>query len=921
MQSCMGSLSTATHNVGAVLKNTIPNLMQDESERVTRKKRIDPLLKISGWKIAPYTEGMDLAKFNNYALEEYPTESGPADYALCVDGAILGIIEAKRLTRGPQEVLSQAERYAQGLKNNPFNFDGMHVPFLYATNGEVIYFRDIRHHLNLSRELFQFHTPNALRDFLKRNNEIALYDLRSRANDHPRLRPYQVEANTAIEEGISARKRHMLVAMATGTGKTFTLVNEVYRLMKSGVGKRILFLVDRRALAAQAVKAFASFEPEPGLKFDKIYELFSERFFKEDFDDDQPFDPKVLPKSYLLDPNPGHAFVYVCTIQRMTSNLFGKNAGRIYDISDESVDDDADRLDIPIHAFDIVIADECHRGYTAAEESIWRNTLNHFDAIKIGLTATPAAHTTAYFGDPIYRYEFSRAVSEGYLVDYDAVVINSDVRMKGIFLHEGEQVEIIDPEKGSKFYDRLEDEREFDATDIERKVTSPDSNKKILLEIKKYAEEHEQKYSRFPKTLIFAANDLPHTSHADQLVRQAREIFGRGDSFVDKITGKIDRPLHHIRKFRNRKEPAIVVTVDLLSTGVDIPDLEYIVFLRVVKSRILFVQMLGRGTRKGEKYPDKSHFLVFDCFGGTLLEYFRNATDITSDPPERESRSIVKIIEDLYNNRDRDYNMRVLVKRLQRINKEMDGASRNRFRAYIEGGDLGKYAMSLSRLIREDFSGTMDLLRNTNFQDLLVNYTRPSRTFIVSYETEDTVTSHYLIHDGAGNEYKPEDYLTLFSRFVKENPEQIEAIRILLDRPKDWNTNALIELKKKLSATKERFTVENLRKAHEVKYHRALVDLISMVKHAAREEEPLLTAEERVNRVFERFGTETTFTPEQQQWLERIRAHLIENLSISKSDFDIIPIFSHDGGWVKANRVFAGKLPVLIQQWNEAIAA
>jgi type I restriction enzyme R subunit len=331
--------------------------------------------------------------------------------------------------------------------------------------------------------------------------------------------------------------------------------------------------------------------------------------------------------------------------------------------------------------------------------------------------------------------------------------------------------------------------------------------------------------------------------------------------------------------------------------------------------------MLGRGTRKGEHYPDKSHFVVFDCFGGTLLEYFRQTTDMTAEPPQKEVRSIVQVIEDIYQNRDRDYNTRVLVKRLQRINKEMSGEARDLFRGHIEGGDVGKYAMSIPRILREEFSKTMELLRNKHFQDLLIHYPRPIRSFIVSYGTTDTVASRWLIHDGAGHEYKPEDYLILFSRFVKENPEHIEAIGILLDRPRDWSTDALNELKTKLSATKERFTVENLRKAHKMKYNKALADIISMVKHAAREEEPLLTAEERVDRVLDRLSLGANITSEQQQWLERIRAHLIENLSISKSDFDVIPIFSNEGGWGKANRVFGGQLPALIHQWNEAIAA
>ena len=211
----------------------------------------------------------------------------------------------------------------------------------------------------------------------------------------------------------------MLVAMATGTGKTFTMVNQTYRLMKAGVARRILFLVDRRALAAQAVNAFASFEAEPGLKFDKIYEVYSQRFRREDLGEDEKFDPKVMPSGYLLDPQPGHAFVYVCTIQRMAINLFGRRLPSRH--GDEVDEDDADQLDIPIHAFDLIVADECHRGYTSAELSVWRNTLEHFDAIKIGLTATPAAHTKAYFNDMVYRYEYERAVREGYLVDFDAV--------------------------------------------------------------------------------------------------------------------------------------------------------------------------------------------------------------------------------------------------------------------------------------------------------------------------------------------------------------------------------------------------------------------------------------------------------------------------------------------------------------------
>ncbi|MFC1944937.1 DEAD/DEAH box helicase family protein, partial [Chloroflexota bacterium] len=647
---------------------------------------------------------MPLSSYHRCAIEEYPTDNGTADYALCVNGQILGIVEAKKLTLGPQNVLSQAERYSKGITGSSLNYNGYRVPFLYSTNGGLIWHDDVRHAAHRSRKISAFHTPEALSELINSDFDVSCARLTATPNTHDWLRPYQIECNAAIEQAIADRKRQMLVAMATGTGKTFTMVNEVFRLMHSGVAKRILFLVDRRALAAQAVRAFASFEPEPNKKFDKIYEVYSQRFRREDIGELDKFDPKVLPTSYLTDPHSGLAFVYVSTIQRMTINLFGRNV--IPQLGDEPLDEDADLINIPIHAFDLIIADECHRGYTAAENAIWRRTLEHFDAINIGLTATPAAHTTAFFTEVVYRYEYERAVREGYLVDYDAVRLHSNVRMNGIFLNEGEQVGMVDPDTGSEQMDQMEDERAFDTTEIEQKVTSPQSNRMILEEIKKYALAHEERYGRFPKTLIFALNDIPHTSHADQLVNIARDVFGHGDAFVQKITGSptVDRPLQRIREFRNRKQPGIVITVDMLSTGVDIPDLEYIVFLRPVKSRILFEQMMGRGTRKGEHYPDKSHFVVFDCFDGTLLEYFKSATAITAEPLERETRTIAQIIDDIWNNRDRDYNTRCLVKRLQRIEKEMSGEAREIFSAYIPEGDMGRFAKGLPRQLQDGFT-------------------------------------------------------------------------------------------------------------------------------------------------------------------------------------------------------------------------
>ena len=354
----------------------------------------------------------------------------------------------------------------------------------------------------------------------------------------------------------------------------------------------------------------------------------------------------------------------------------------------------------------------------------------------------------------------------------------------------------------------------------------------------------------------------------------------------------------------------------------DIPDLEYIVFLRPVKSRILFEQMLGRGTRKGEKFPDKSHFVVFDCFDGSLLEYFRNATAITSEPPEKPNRTIKQVIDDVWANRDREYNVRCLVRRLQRIEKEMAGEARELFAAHgVRDGDVAKFAAGLPAALKADFTGEMKRLRDSAFQGLLVNYPRKPRVFLKAIENEDAVSSEYLFRDAAGKEYKPADYLDLFARFVKENADQIDAIRILLDRPQGWGTAALSELKAKLSAAPLRFTLDRLQAVHQTHYKKALVDVISMVKHAARQGEPLLTAAERVDRAFTTLAAGRTFTADQQAWLGRIRRHLIENLSIGQDDFDNMPILADAGGWGRANKVFDGKLAELVETVNEAVAA
>ena len=893
--------------------------MSEELEWKTRRDRINKKLRAlnPGWEIIKYKEGLDLSKLTNHAVEEYPTENGPADYALFVDGILLGIIEAKKVRVSPQNVLEQAKRYSKGVRDGVGNWNGYGVPFLYSSNGEVVWFIDVRNENNYSRQISGFHTPFALQEYINRESDCKkLLDL---TFDNPRLRYYQTEAIQKIEQGIYSGKRAMLAAMATGTGKTFMTVSLIYRLLESKLFKRILFLVDRRALAAQAVREIASFTTPQGNKFDQEYEVYSQRFKKEDFDENDSFDPKILPYGYLTNPDATKTFLYVSTIQRMTINLFGWERAYNQDVSDPDYEEDAKKFDtpIPVHAFDLIIADECHRGYTSKETAIWRSTLDYFDAIKIGLTATPAIHTTSYFGKPIYRYSTEQAVLDGYLADYDAIKITSNVLMKGAFLNEGEHVGIIDTETGQEIYDELEDEREFKAEEVERKITAPETNKKVIEQIAKYAYDHEQDTGRFPKILIFAVNDIQHTSHADQVVKICKEVFNQGDDFVKKITGhsNVDRPLQKIREFRNRPNPKVVVTVDMLSTGVDIPALEFVVFMRPVKSRILWVQMLGRGTRLCPEI-NKDKFTIFDCFGGSLIEYFKNTTDFKVEALEKEPLSISQVIENIYQNVDREYYTNVLVKRLRRIEKNMSAEARELFNNYgIPDGDIGNFAKDLPAIIKDEFIDTMKILRNKELQELLINYPRAKRQFWIGYEVQDEVTSEKLI---LGE--KPEEYLTSFMRFVKENPEHIEAIKILLERPKEWNTKALTELREKLKTNK--FPEKQLQEAHKLVYNKALADIISMIKHSVKEREPILTSEERVNLALIKITEGKKFNYEQLNWLGYIKEHLIQNLTIDENDLRHAPVFEQRGGLGKARKVFGKEeLKKLIDEINYNIAA
>jgi len=328
--------------------------------------------------------------------------------------------------------------------------------------------------------------------------------------------------------------------------------------------------------------------------------------------------------------------------------------------------------------------------------------------------------------------------------------------------------------------------------------------------------------------------------------------------------------------------------------------------------------MLGRGTRKCADI-NKEFFTIFDCFAGTLIEYFKDSTDFIIEVEETgETITIEQIIENIWNNIERDYNAKRLVKRLRRVAETMSAKAREVFSTYIPNGDITKFADNLREALKKQFNETMDILRNKDFQKLLIDYDRAKAPFYVAYGNVDSVVSDYVFKYNENN-LKPADYLIAFSKFVHENKSKIDALSILFSNPRKWNTQALKEIRQILK--KNSFDEEQVRKAHEQSGHKSMADIISMLKNADNETNPLLTAEERVNRAIESLTKGHTFTPEQLQWLDYIREHLVINLAIEKDNFDLVPVLERHGGLTKARKIFGNELDSIIEEINYRLAA
>ena len=697
------------------------------------------------------------------------------------------------------------------------------------------------------------------------------------------LRDYQIKAIDKATEAIVDGKRTALLAMATGTGKTRTVLGLIYKMLESKRFRRILFLVDRVSLGEQAMDTFKDVKLKELLTLDKIYEI-------------KAIDDNII----NLETK-----VSISTVQGLLKRTIL-----------------AEEPDLMPGAFDLIIVDEAHRGYILDREmteeeilydnqddymSKYKQVIEYFDAVKVALTATPALHTTEIFGEPVYTYSYREAVIDGWLVDHDPpYLINTDFIENDAQFKKGETLAQYDPNTNELLNGAvLDDEMDFDVSEFNRKIVLPDHTRKVLEEVSTYLNPESGE-----KTLIFAVND----AHADRIVDTLREIYkpyGISNDAIMKITGKTaggnkKKILQVIKQFKNNQYPNIAVTVDLLTTGIDVPAICNLVFMRKINSRILFEQMLGRATRLCPEIG-KTHFNIFDA-----VRVYEDLDDTSNMKSVSVSKSMAELLEDLFRPGEaskQPVKDRILA-RLQRKSNNLTDEQKYDVSERLGGKTIREYAKELKSCTEEAF-----VRRCREDKDFLLwfdNLKGKKRGHYYS-EKEDTLLETTR---GYGDTEKPQDYLDSFVAYVNENKDRIEAIRIACTRPSDMTRAQLRELK--LELDKENFTESSLNEAASaVSNERIVADIIAFVRRAVLKT-PLVNHDDRVKVAFSKLISAHHFNKMQLDLLEKIKVYMLHESILNTETFEA-PAFKMDGGFARFNKKFGGQLAEIIREINTYI--
>ena len=945
------------------------------------RQQIDEALAEAGW-VVQDREAMNLAAGRGVAVREFRMASGHgfADYMLFVDGQAAGVLEAKPVGYTLSSVELQADKYAGGLPA------GLHppvspLPFLYVSTGvETRFINGLDPHPKSRRisHLPHVHRPETLTEWLAAETLDAWVkrlhaegggfytaagdtrpaSLRARLQTLPPLErdflyPAQVEAVGNVERSLRHDLPRSLVQMATGSGKTIFAITSIYRLIRYAGARRVLFLVDRSNLGEQAEKEFHGFRtPGDHRKFTELYTV-----------------------QRLTSNTIGEASkVVVTTIQRLYSMLKGEPDFAAEDEAPSQFESSgAPREPLPVvynpayppEYFDVIVIDECHRSiYT-----VWRQVLEYFDAFLIGLTATPARQTFGFFNkNLVMEYDHERAVADGVNVDFEVYDIRTRITGQGATIEAAPDtmVEYRDRQTRERRWERPDEDITYDAAELDRRVVARDQIRTIVRTFRdRLFTDIFPGRTEVPKTLIFAKDD----SHAEDIVEIVRDEFGRGNDFCQKITYKVTaaQPRDLIQAFRNSFEPRIAVTVDMISTGADIKPIELVMFMRAVRSRVLFEQMKGRGVRVIDARelqavtPDaraKTHFVIVDCVGVSDVPL------ADTQPLERKRTVPFKdLLEHVAMGGTDPDMLSSLAGRLARLDRRCGPEERQQIAAASGGPGIG----AISRAIVEGLDPDRQITeaRSTfnvpagekpTAQQVQQAATTLLRQAVAPIATKpalrrllqdvkrrmeqiiDDISVDELVEAGASEEakQKAKSLVASFEQFIADNRDEIDALQCFYAQPyaKRLRFGDLKALAEAIKAPPRAWTPEKLWRAYETldrdrvrgaSAQRLLTDLVSLVRFAIDRDEELAPFGEHVRERFAHWLAQQRtagrdFTPEQVRWLEMIRDHVAASVEMSLEDFDYAP-FAEEGGRARAAQVFGAGLGQLLDELNEVLAA
>lgn len=902
-------------------KRALAAASQRQKSEAETRYMIDTQLRKVGWEADTenlrYGKGIRPQKGKNLAIAEWPTLSsagnkGRADYALFAGEKLVAVIEAKAEHKDIPSVIDyQCKEYAQNIRPEDEKYvittwGKYKAPFVFATNGRPylaqletksgIWFLDLRESANMPKALRGWISPDGMLKLLESDIEKADKALQTlpydflRDKDGLNLRQYQLNAIQAAENAVINGQKNILLAMATGTGKTRTVLGMIYRFLKTGRFNRILFLVDRTALGEQAEDVFNEVKLEDLKTLNDIYDI------------------KTLEDAVFEDETK----VHIATVQGMVKRLLYNDEERQPSVTD----------------YDLIVIDEAHRGYLLDKEmgedellyrdqldyqSKYRMVIEYFDAVKIALTATPALHTTQIFGKPVFKYTYREAVIEGYLVDYDAPhKIKTQFNTEGIKYSKGETLALYDPVTHEITNSEvLQDEMNFDVEKFNKQIITPSFNRTVLEEIARDIDPEDVMQG---KTLIYAVDD----EHADLIVKILKEIYtnyGIDNDAVMKITGSVAggnkrKVQEAIKRFKNERFPSIAVTVDLLTTGIDVPEITTLVFMRRVKSRILFEQMLGRATRLCPKI-NKTHFEIYDPVGVyDSLEEVNTMQPVSADP----KTTFVQLLDGLEVLEDEAHIKNAvaqIIAKLQRVKRRLTKEEVNEFKDLAAGLTVEGFIQKIESLPAAEARNTL-LMEASLLEMLDDKHGHGGYTKVISDKQDK-----FLIRErGFGkNEQRPEDYIEAFEDFVKNNVNEIAALNIICTRPKELTRETLKSLR--MALAQNGFTTQQLNTAvSEITSEEITADIISLVRRYAIGS-PLVSHQARIRRAVDKLKKAHNFSRVELNWLSRIESYLLNESVMNVKVFDEDERFKTNGGYKRLNQIFRNNLEGIITELNE----